>query len=156
MSTTWKQWLTEAEKHSRGVGKSAYLTALAVRELWKSREFLKEACGGVLDDMSSKLTKFSGRFALTLNDMLQMINHFPNEKEWAEGRLDLLREETCKIVLSKTKRRSPQDEAGKRNVISQAKYKALERKYRALQARYRKLEAEYNKLVGSGNKIKIA
>lgn len=156
MSMSWKQWLTEAEKHSRGVGKSAYLTAIAVRELWKSREFLKEACGGVLDDMSSKLAKFSGRFALNLNDMLQMINHFPSEKAWAEGRLDLLREETCRIVLSKSKRKPTNDDPTKRNVISQAKYKALERKYRALQARYRKLESEYNKLVGSGSKIKIA
>lgn len=156
MSTTWKQWLLEAEKHSMGIGKSAYLTAIAVRELWKSRDFLREACGGILDDMSSKLSKFSGRFALNLNDMLQMINHFPNEKDWSQGRLDLIREETCRIVLAKPRQRSDGNESAKRNVITQAKYKALERKYRALQAKYRKLEEEYQKLTGSKRSVKIA
>lgn len=147
MTTSWKQWLTEAESNSRGIGKSAYLTALAVRELWKSRDFLKEACGGVLDDMSSKLSKFSGRFALGLNDMLHMIDHFPNEKDWVGARLDSLREETCRLILAKNGKDKKQDEGARRHVISQAKYKALERKYRTLQARYRKLEADYNRLL---------
>jgi len=88
--------------------------------------------------------------------MIHMVEQFPAEKDWAGGRLDLIREETCRIVLSKSKRRSGGDDQGKRHVISQAKYKALENKYRALQARYRKLESEYNKLIESRPTVKMA
>jgi len=79
--------------------------AVAVRNLWKSKEFLAEACDNRLDDLASKLSVFSGRFGLGLNDMIQMINHFPDEKDWKGGRLDVLRDKTCKLLMHEQRAR---------------------------------------------------
>jgi hypothetical protein len=85
--------------------------------------------------------------------MLQMIDQFPKEEDWAKGRLDKLREETCRLVLSKR----PKEAAEKKNrlVITQAQYKSLERKYRCLQSRYRRLRHDYDALVKQLRRRKI-
>lgn len=144
MTTSWKQLLTEAESLTKSNGKAAWRTAQILRDLWKNREFLSEACGGVLDDMVSKLAKYSGRFALGVNDMIQMIEHFPNEKDWESGRLDILRDETCKKIAARPKRQG--EAARHRTVISQAQYEALQRKLRDLQIALKSKEAEVRRL----------
>ena len=147
MTVSWKQLLTEAESLSKSNGKNAWRVAQIVRDLWKSREFLGEACGGVLDDMTSKLAKYSGRFALGVNDMIQMIEHFPEQKDWESGRLDLLRDETCKRLAAKPRSEGGTKTGKPRKVISQAQYESLQRKNRELQNEIKLLRQENEKLL---------
>lgn len=141
MTTSWKQLLTEAESLTKSNGKEAWRVAQIVRDLFKSETFLLEACNRKPDDRDSKLAKFSGRFALGLNDMIQMIEHFPDVKNWESGRLDILRDETCKLLNQR--RMTTADVAPKeRKTVTLAQYDELKRRYRALQERTRKLEKE--------------
>lgn len=143
MTTSWKQWLTSAESNSRHIGANAHQTAVAVRNLWKSKEFLAEACDNRLDDLASKLSVFSGRFGLGLNDMIQMINHFPDEKDWKGGRLDVLRDKTCKLLMQQ----QPARPDGKlRKVVKRSEYQELQNRYQELQGRFHQLEAENKRL----------
>lgn len=139
MTTNWKSLLTEAESLTKANGKSAWRTAQIVRDLFKSEDFLSQAAGGILDDRDGKLAKFSGRFALGLNDMIQMIEHFPDLKEWESGRLDILRDKTCVLLGKKTAKTT---KSATRRSVTVAEYEALKRKYKALQAHARQLEKE--------------
>lgn len=144
MAISWKQLLIEADSLTKANGKAAWRTAQIVRELWSRQDFLKEACNSKPDEAEVKLARFSGRFALGLNDMIQMIEHFPSLKEWESGRLDILRDKTCRIV---SKRNEKQGASVERRVVTIKEYEALERKYRAAQAEIRRLRTEYEKLL---------
>lgn len=146
MTRSWKQLLAEADSVTKGNGASAWRTAQIIRDLWKSKEFLVEACNGVLDDMVSKLAKYAGRFALGVNDMIQMLEHFPDKKDWESGRLDILRDKTCQAIASSGKQRKGDGSRRSRNVISRAEYDALKRKYEALQIKVKQQDAEIQRL----------
>lgn len=101
MTTSWKQLLSEAESLTKANGANAWRTAQIVRELLKDRNFLDEACDQKLDERDSRLQVFSSRFAIGLNEMIQMIEHFPDLKDWESGRLDVLRSETCRLIAQR-------------------------------------------------------
>lgn len=94
-----------------------------------------------MDDRDSKLSKYSGRFALGLNDLIQMIEHFPDQKDWESGRLDILRDKTCTLLSSRAPR-------GKhpRKMVTTDQYEALKRKFRELQIKYDALQEEVKTL----------
>jgi hypothetical protein len=145
MSTSWRQRITKLETLTKGNGQSAWETAQELRELWKDREFLadKDACNGVLDEMASKLSVYADRFGFNLNEMIQMIDHFPDAKDWQTGRLRSLYNETCKLILAK---KSKKDFA-KKHRITQAQYEALQRENRELKKEVKLLRDENAKLL---------
>ncbi len=145
MSTSWKQLLGKLDKFTKHNGVVAWETAKIVRQLWSDQAFLREGCAGVLDTMTSKLAVYSGRFAFGLNDMLQMIEHFPARKDWEDGRLDLLRDKTARAILKKTSQKKRAK--AKRSVITHADYDALKRKYEQLLAKYRQLEKDHRAIL---------
>lgn len=97
MTTSWKQLILEAESLTENNGKNAWRTALIVRELANCPTFMDE-CDNDADERDSRLAKFSGRFAISLAEMIHMIEHFPELKHWESGRLDCLRYDTARII----------------------------------------------------------
>ena len=146
MTVQWKKLLVELESITKGNGRAAWRTAQIVRELWSSAEFL-EASRGKMDRVENRLQKFSGRFALGLNDMIQMIEHFPDVKDWQSGRLDVLRDETCKQIMKKTRE---EHKVVTRNSVSLRQYEELKKKYRKALQRIRELEKQITAMQGKG------
>lgn len=97
----WKSLLAEAKSLTKNNGVNAWRTALIVRELMRGVEsdaFLHEGCGGILENRDSQLASLVGRFALSVSDMENMLNYFPDKRDWERGRLDILRDDATKAL----------------------------------------------------------
>lgn len=140
MNTSWKQLIGRLEEITRGTGRDAWESANIIRDLWRSKEFLSEGCDNRLDDLTEKLAVFSGRFALGLNDMLQMIDNFPELKDWERCRLDVLRDKTIRILEAGRKKPETRDR------VSRAEFEKLKAENERLKARCKELEQELEKL----------
>jgi archaellum component FlaD/FlaE len=168
MSTTWKSRLGKLELLIRGSGNRVFEIATELRELCNDKEFLADACQGSLDEAEEKLSRFTDTTGFYLNELLQMLEHFPNQTDWKDGHLRHLRDEMCRSIAKKEKERraSPTvDSKGvagtpvavtpiKRRVVTIAEYEELERaneelerKYKASQAEIRRLRQEYERLL---------
>lgn len=144
MSTSWKSLITELESLTKNNGLAAWRTAQILRALWKDREFTHGECSGNLDEVEKRLAAFSGRFCVGVNDMIQMIENFPKEADWVSGRLDVLRDETCKALLPK--KEPSKLRTSKTPTVPLDQYDELMQKYRDLKADHRVLKAAYRKL----------
>jgi hypothetical protein len=140
MTTSWKQWRTCAERNSKGAGASAFKTAEAIRELFKSREFVDECHNRVLDNATEELSTYAGRFGMYVHEMLAMIDHFPNEVDWDQKSLRRLYDETCKAI-------------GKKKGTSAVR-KSRDEVIKQLRDENRQLKAENRKLKAALEKVK--
>lgn len=161
MSTTWKSRLGKLETLIKGSARNAFEIATELRELWNDKTFLAEACSGKPDEAESKLSRFADATGYYLNELLQMLEHFPNQADWKDGHLRHLYDETCKAIAKKAQERrasSTGDSKGgagksgdmpapKRHRVTIAQYEALQQKYKASQAEIRRLRQEYEKLL---------
>ncbi len=145
MSTSYKQLIGEAKTLTANNGKNAHRVAEILRQLFNDPKFLEDHCEQSLDKRDDELAQFAGRFALGVNDMLQMINYFPLAKDWADGRLDILRDKTCRLMTMKTGRATDSESASQRR-ITVAMYEELQEKLKALKAENRRLKAELQEL----------
>jgi chromosome segregation ATPase len=89
------------------------------------------------------LAKFAGRFALGVADMIQMIEHFPKQEAWKSGRLDILRDETAKLIARKPRIDKGGTHAGP---VSRREHEALQEKLAAARAEIRQLREENEQL----------
>jgi hypothetical protein len=142
----WKKWIARLERRSKKNGAQAWQDAKDVKLLWSSQEFLRDGCAGVLDNLTTKLAKYSGMWGLGLNDMLQMIEHFPNRKDWESGRLDVLRDKTAQAIAAKANKNKARKKI-KRDVVTHAAYNELKRKYEQLLAKYKQLEKDHRAML---------
>lgn len=101
MSTSWKQLIIEAKELTKDNGKNAWRLAQVIRDLSKNGDFLSDACKGDLHERDSQLDVFSQRFGLNVIEMIQMIEHFPNLSDWADGRFRILSDKTARIIQQK-------------------------------------------------------
>ena len=88
----WRKLFEEMKALTQAIPKNAHRVATIMRELYNDRTFLKNECDDRPSIADEKLGEFSGRFALGPNDMVMMINYFPDLKDWENGRLDRLRD----------------------------------------------------------------
>lgn len=156
MNTTWKSRLGKLETLLKGSARKAFEIATELRELWNDKTFLAEACSGKPDEAEQKLSKFADATGYHLNELLQMLEHFPNQADWKDGQLRHLYDETCKAIAGKRKSRSAgsaDDNAPHRRRVSLAEYEALERekqdsdrRAKDAEKRAKELQAEVSRL----------
>lgn len=118
---SWKQKMDELKSLTLANGKNAHRVAILLRELYNDKKWLKAECGDKLDKADDTLAEFSGRFALGPNDMIRMIEYFPDVKDWEGGRLDRLRDESIKLFnRERTLKMQQNAVAAGKTVISRA------------------------------------
>lgn len=148
MSTNWKSRLGKLETLIKGSARKAFEIATELRELWNDKTFLAEACSGKPDVADEKLSRFADATGYHLNELLQMLEHFPNQADWKDGHLRHLYDETCKAIASKKKSGVSDDHsAPSRRRVSLAEFEALQQKYKAAQAELRRIRADYERLL---------
>lgn len=145
MSTTWKSRLGKLERLIKGSAKNAFEIATELRELWKDPAFLAEACNGKIDDMDDKLERFASATPCHLNELLQMLEHFPNQADWKDGHILHLRDEAAKATLKRGKSADSEGKPRQRRV-SLAEYEAIQRERDELAKEKRQLTAEIKRL----------
>jgi len=99
----WQKFVERLDALTESNGIAAWETAKIVSELLPMKMFHKSQGGK--KEAEDKLQLYSGRFALGLNDMVEMFKRFPKEESWKDGRLDILRDETCRLVNSEMRQR---------------------------------------------------
>jgi hypothetical protein len=114
---TWKKKLDELRSLTLANGKNAHRTAILLRELYNDKKWLKSECSDRLDKADETLAEFSGRFALGPNDMMRMIEYFPDVKDWEGGRLDRLRDESIKLFNRERTLKMQQNAVAKGKVV---------------------------------------
>ena len=149
MTLLWKQQIIELDSLSAGNALAAHRTALLVRQLLKNDEFLEDS--STHEEAESRLAKYSGRFCLSVGDMMAMIEHFPDYADWDGGRLDLLRDATAKAILAQqginTRRNSRHVEFEARDHGSKSiGRQKIEQELRDLRQHNRQLQRENNQL----------
>jgi len=149
MNTTWKSRLGKLETLIKGSSRKAFEIATELRELWNDKTFLAEACSGKPDVADEKLSRFADATGYHLNELLQMLEHFPNQADWKDGHLRHLYDETCKAIAKKRGKSgaSASEPGPTRRRVSLAEYEELQRKYKAAQLEIRRLRAEHEKLL---------
>lgn len=148
MSTNWKSRLGKLETLIKGSARKAFEIATELRELWNDKTFLAEACSGKPDVADEKLSRFADATGYHLNELLQMLEHFPNQADWKDGHIRHLYDETCKAIAGKRKSGVSDDpSAPPRRRVSLAEFEALQQKYKAAQAELRRIRADYEKLL---------
>jgi hypothetical protein len=176
MSTTWKSRLGKLETLIKGSGNRAFEIATELREICNDKEFLAE-CNGSLDEVENKLSRFTDATGFHLTELVQMLDHFPNQADWKDGHLRHLHDETLKAIdrsAQQRVRRSTDDrkkdfsfqastpEASRavhasdpptRHQPTIEEYDELERKYKASQAEIRRLREENEALLDRINQV---
>lgn len=64
---------------------------------------MTEACGGKVDAADKTLSRFADATGYRLNQLLQMLEHFPNQADWKDGHLWRLYDETCRAIALRRK-----------------------------------------------------
>jgi len=149
VNTSWKSRLAKLESLLKGSANRSYEIAVELRSLWNDKTFLAEACKGRPDEADRILSRFIEATHFDLNELLQMLEQFPNEADWKDGNLRRLYNETCKAIAAKRGKSggSKDDKGPKRHRVTIAEYEELQRKYKASQAEIRRLRADYAKLL---------
>ncbi len=145
MNTNWKSRLGKLETLIKGSAKKAFEIATELRELWNDKAFLTEACSGKPDEADKKLSRFADATGYHLNELLQMLEQFPNQADWKDGHLRHLYDETCKALAKKGKSADTGPKPERRRV-SLAEYEVVLREKKELTKRVRELEAEAKRL----------
>ena len=154
MSTTWKSRLGKLETLIKGSGNKVFAIATELRSLWTDPLFVSEACSGKLDDAESKLSKYADATGYHLNELLQMLEHFPNQEDWKDGHIRHLYDETCKAIASRRKSGdSKDDSAPHRRRVSLAEYEAVQKERDDLARQKRELTAEVKRLRDLNEKL---
>jgi len=99
----WQKLVERLDALTASNGVAAWETAKIVSELIAMRSFHKSQGGK--KEADEKLQSYAGRFALGLNDMVEMFKRFPDVESWRDGRLDILRDETCKQIASEIRQK---------------------------------------------------
>ncbi len=116
MTSTWKKKLVKLEELTKNNSEAAYHTAVLIRDLLNDKEFVDQESNGKIDNAESRLAKYAGRFALSVTDMVTMIDVCPNIEDWKETRLDLIKDKACRHLLAlQAKRRQPGIERHKKD-----------------------------------------
>jgi hypothetical protein len=150
VSSPMKNWKSVIERLNyliKGHGSRAWEVATNLKFLWTSDQFLVH-CGDRLA-VEERLAKYADAIGYHLNDLLQMIEHFPSKADWKDGQLRELYDETCRLIA---KKRKPYADGEKvhRDRVTRAQYDALLKKYKAAQAELRRLR----KIVESNPKLR--
>lgn len=136
----WKTLLEQMDALTKANGLNAWKTATILKELWANKAFKDEQGGD--EQAKVELAEYSGRFSLGVDDMLTMIERFPNKDLWRSGRLDILRDDAAKAVLAER----AEENAGKQG-NGQPRFGPINRReYDKLKEENRKLKAEVRKL----------
>lgn len=142
----WKSRLGKLEQLLKGTGNRAFQVATELRALWNDKAFLAEACEGRPDLAEEKLSRFiDAAGGYHLNELLQMLEQFPNQADWKDGHLRHLYDETCKALVKKGKS-AASDTKPERRRVSLAEYEEVLREKKELAKRVRELETEAKRL----------
>ena len=150
----WRTLVKKLDSLTVTNGVNAWETAQIITELWNMEVFKEEICGN--EQAEAKLQEYAGRFALDIQDMKEMFRRFPDRKDWESGRLDVLRDDTARLLLAETAAARKKNGKPRFGSISRREYEKLKEelasaknKIRQLQKRVRELEKE-NKMLKSG------
>ena len=99
----WQKLVERLDALTESNGVAAWETAKIMSELLPMRSFHKSLGGK--KEVEEKLQLYSGRFCLGLSDMTEMFKRFPDVESWREGRLDILRDETCRQLASEIRQK---------------------------------------------------
>jgi len=100
MTTTWSQRLAILDELIKGSGNRTFRIATELRAICRDREFLAE-CKNVIEVRDSRLKKYAGATGRSLGELLQMIDHFPDENDWEDGDLHGLYQKTAQQIARK-------------------------------------------------------
>lgn len=143
MSTTWKSRLGKLETLIKGSSNRTFAIATELRAIWTDPLFVSEACSGKLDEAENKLAKFTDATGYHLNELLQMLDHFPNQADWKDGHIRHLYDETCKAIAGKRKSADSKDgSVPHRRRVSLAEFEAIQHDRDELKQEVRELKAE--------------
>jgi hypothetical protein len=146
---TWKSIIRRLDSLVKGTGERAWEIATIVKLLWDDQDFLAQACDGSKAKVEETLATYASSIGRHLNDLIQMVEHFPSKTDWKDDQLVSLYDETCSLIA---KKRKPYADGEKvhRDRVTRAQYDALLRKYKAAQAELRRLR----KIVESNPKLR--
>ena len=132
----YKKLLLEALELRGQGGKSAYQRTKLLVQVFQNREFRAEA--GNVDDFRAAevLDEYVEDLALRFLELKAMIEHFPKERDWSEGKLRSM----YKTVMEAGS--APEREIQRRHKISLQQYAELEEKYKKELARNRQLQKQ--------------
>jgi len=97
---TWKSVIDRLESLTSEFGVRAWETAGLVQQALSKGYMVKQAGGE--EQAKVKLEEYTGRCGYTLDNLLAMIECFPEKEHWQTKRLDLLLSETCKKIQEKS------------------------------------------------------
>lgn len=146
---TWKSIVRRLDTVIKGTGERAWEIASSVKLLWDDPEFLKQACDSSKAKVEEKLAGYAAAVGRHLNDLLQMIEHFPAKSDWKDDQLVSLYDETCRLIAQKRSQQRKEYADGEtitRKRVALAEYEALQNEYEALQKKYRASQAEVRRL----------
>lgn len=146
VSSQMKNWTSIVSRLNRlvkGHGNRAWEIAINLKLLWSNKEFVAH-CGDQAQ-VGERLAKYADAIGYHLNDLLQMIEHFPSKADWKDGQLRELYDKTCRLISQRTGERITRDRPSWKS-----KYQSLEKRYRAAQAELRRLR----KIVESNPKLR--
>lgn len=100
MTAQWKRMVTELNRLTKSNASNAWRVAQIIRELSSDVEFMAE-CGERPDEVESRLRQYSERCGFWPSEMVEMIEAFPDAKDWASGRLCYLRDEAHRLLIQR-------------------------------------------------------
>lgn len=132
----YKRLLLEALELRGLGGKSAYRRTKLLVQVFADRDFRAEA--GNVDDFRAAevLDEYVEDLALSFLELRAMIEHFPRESQWSEGKLRSMYKEVMEAGGQ------PEREIRPRHKISLAQFAELEDKFRKEQARVKELQKQ--------------
>jgi len=132
----YKKLLIEALALRAQGGKSAYQRAKLLVQVYQDRDFRAEA--GNVDDFRAAevLDEYVEDLALQFLELKSMIEHFPKESQWDEGKLRSMYKEVMEAGGE------PEREVQRRHKITLEQYAEMEEKWKKELARNRQLQKE--------------
>jgi len=132
----YKKLLLEALALRAQGGKSAYQRIKLLVAVYKDRDFRIEA--GNVDDFRAAevLDEYVEDLALRFLELQAMVEHFPKESQWSEGKLRSMYKEVMEA------NGQPERDVQRRHKITLQQYAELEEKLKREAARVRQLQKE--------------
>ena len=137
----YKKWLMECLPLRQEGGKSAFKRATILNRVFLDQDFRLE--NNAVDDfgLAQILDAYVEDLALRFLELRAMLELFPRENQWGEGKLRSMYE----AVVEKNGE-AQEREVRPRHKISLAQYAALEEKFRREQARSKQLQQKVDEL----------
>ena len=137
----YKKWLLECLPLRQQGGKSAFKRASLLNKVFLDRDFRLE--NNAVDDfgLAKILDAYVEDLALRFLELRAMLEQFPKESQWGEGKLRTMYDE----VVAKSGE-VQEREVRPRHKISLAQYAALEEKYHREQTRCKQLQQKVDEL----------